>query len=298
MYNSERTKWFRESGYGLFFHFLPGTKEDLIARTEGFDIEGFAGDCAAAGAGHVFVTTGQNSGFLNAPNAAYEAVIGPGYCAKRDIFAELIKAFEPYHIKLMLYHPASAPKREERLGRALGCDKMSSAETTDYILTERFIQNWCAVMSDFSKRYGKDVHGWWIDGCYDWIGFDFEISKRYAAALKSGNPNSIVAFNPGEQRMYANGAGDYCAGEYKNIYDPICTWPTADHIQWHELTFIGTRWSGGDIRCKEAELAAHINNTRAHGGVFTLDVPFEPGTANRMRPDVREFLVRVRKMLK
>ena len=70
MTNSELTKWFRESGYGLFFHFLPRSHEELIARTEGFDIEGFAADCAVVGASHVFVTTGQNSGFLNAPNAA------------------------------------------------------------------------------------------------------------------------------------------------------------------------------------------------------------------------------------
>jgi hypothetical protein len=48
---------------------------------------------------------------------------------------------------------------------------------------------------------GTKVSGWWIDGCY----FADEMYRHegnpsfrsFTAALKAGNPNGIVAFNPG-----------------------------------------------------------------------------------------------------
>ena len=50
-----------------------------------------------------------------------------------------------------------------------------------------------------SKKYGKKIHGWWIDCCYEpgicggrGTRYDY---KRYANALRAGNEDSIVAFN-------------------------------------------------------------------------------------------------------
>ncbi len=53
---------------------------------------------------------------------------------------------------------------------------------------------------EWSRRRGKSVSGWWIDGCYfagEMHRFDDEPNfASFARTLKAGNPEAIVAFNP------------------------------------------------------------------------------------------------------
>jgi 3-methyl-2-oxobutanoate hydroxymethyltransferase len=53
------------------------------------------------------------------------------------------------------------------------------------------------VIQEWSDRYGDKVAGWWFDGGYDHIKFNEAIAQTYAKAVKHGNPNAIVTFNPG-----------------------------------------------------------------------------------------------------
>jgi hypothetical protein len=60
-----------------------------------------------------------------------------------------------------------------------------------------FDGKWEEVIHEWSARYGKDVAGWWFDGGYRHVHFSGAIAPIYADAVKSGNPDAIVAFNPG-----------------------------------------------------------------------------------------------------
>ena len=76
------------------------------------------------------------------------------------------------------------------------------------------------MIEEWSRRYGKDVAGWWFDGSYRWIRFNDEIAELYTAAVKRGNPDAVVAFNEGVRSPVRRWtlAGDYLAGE---INEPL-----------------------------------------------------------------------------
>ena len=65
----DKTKWFRDAGFGLFFHVLSGSRKDIGRLIENFNARTFTGDCALAGAKYVMLTLGQNSGYMNAPES-------------------------------------------------------------------------------------------------------------------------------------------------------------------------------------------------------------------------------------
>ena len=64
--------------------------------------------------------------------------------------------------------------------------------------------------------------GWWFDGGYDWVGFNEDIARIYADAVKRGNPRAIVTFNPGVRLIRHTQAEDYTAGE---LNDPFAVVP-------------------------------------------------------------------------
>ena len=299
MPQEDSTKWFREAGFGIFCHILPGSKEELDKTIGRFDAAAFAEDCRAAGARYAMITLGQNSGFMNAPNAAYDRWAGPGFCAERDIVPELSEELARRGVSLMLYISGLAPKYPEKIWRGFGVTGQSDGTifpTVDCIMNDAFVSRWSEVMGEYAGRYGALIRGWWVDGCYEWVNYTPDISEKYAKALKSANPGSILAFNPGAGKMLRNGASDYCAGEYDNIYEAKCGGPLADGAQWHEFSYLCETWGGGRIRCGAAELAAHINEVHKNGGVFTLDVPFgKSGGKTGVRDDAMEFLIEMRK---
>ncbi|MGA2661564.1 MAG: hypothetical protein ABSH34_29125 [Verrucomicrobiota bacterium] len=88
------TDWFRDSRYGVFMHFLPGDANGL-ALVERFDVQSLANQLEEAGARYFVLTLGQNSGYFNAPNAAYDRFTGYGAgerCAQRDLPLVLYQA--------------------------------------------------------------------------------------------------------------------------------------------------------------------------------------------------------------
>jgi hypothetical protein len=127
------TDWFRDAKYGVFMHFLPADANGL-GLVEKFDVEVLADQLKDAGAKYFVLTLGQNSGYFNAPNAAYNRFTGYGSgerCAKRDLPLALYQALHSRAIKLMLYLPCQAPNEDARAQSA------SMAGTSIFILTKR-----------------------------------------------------------------------------------------------------------------------------------------------------------------
>ena len=98
------------------------------------------------------------------------------------------------------------------------------------------MEKWASVVQEYGERYREKVAGWWVDGSYAFIGYDDDTLGILARALKAGNANRIVAFNPGVQdrvRPYSRHE-DYTCGEQNRFLDqPVSRWTGGE--QWHIL---------------------------------------------------------------
>jgi len=277
------TDWFRQAGWGVFTHYLTG--EDMSATewnalVDGFDVPGLARQLKQTGCRYYYLTLGQNSGHYCSPNAAYDRIVGitPSKCSRRDLVADLYDALHPLGIRLMVYLPAGAPDRDpvamERLQWSKGAAR--NAE---------FQRNWEAVIREWSQRWGKKVGGWWFDGCY-WPDAMYRFPappnfQSFAAAAKAGNPQALVAFNPGVLRpiISLSEYEDYTAGEIDHSGDdpfPPCPGRWVEGAQWHMLSYLGSNWCRGDKPAYPDDLIVRVTRDRlAAGGVVTWDVPID-----------------------
>jgi len=303
------TDWFRDAKWGVFFHYLanPPSSHDPVPievtewnrQVDGFDVEGLAEQLAEIEAGYFFITLGQCSGYYLSPNRTYDSIVGrvPSWCSRRDLVADLYEALASKRIKLLVYLPAIAPWQDVEAVEKLKCTppwdtkwtghkdlyKYRVVEGADERLTE-FQRNWEAVIREWSERWGRKVCGWWVDGC-QWADRmyrhpDEPNFKSFAAALRAGNPDSILAFAPGTITPPVTSMTeyeDYTAGEMSSAFPmsfkhrPIGRW--VDGAQLHILTFMGQYWCAAPPRfCDEfvVGLTKEINRLE---GVVTWDVP-------------------------
>jgi hypothetical protein len=268
--HNANTEWFRAARYGVFMHFLPGDAAGL-ARVGEFDVAALARQLEALGAKYLVITLGQNSGFFNAPNAAYDRYTGyaPGErCATRDLPLDLYRALQPRGIRLMLYLPCQAPNQDARAQKAFGLAEGKRDQPIDL----EFATKWAQVIQEWSDRYGEKVAGWWFDGGYEHIHFNEAIARVYAAAARHGNSRALVTFNPGVRLIHYTQAEDYTAGELNEPFDvlPVDGW--VDGSQWHALTYLGSNWSRRDTRYPTDQWVRWVTTAAARGGVVTLDM--------------------------
>lgn len=281
---SHRTDWFHAARWGLFAHYLADaasavtlpdeTVEGWNARVESFDAEALAAQVAETGAGYFFLTLGQNSGFYCSPNATYDRLVGiqPSKLSRRDLVADVQAALAKRDVRMMVYLPAGAPRQDETAVAALEW-------TNGPHRNREFQQKWEAVITEWSTRWGNRVSGWWFDGCY-WPAEMYPEGEEpnfrsFSAAARAGNPNSLVAFNPGV--LYPVIAltehEDYTSGE---IDDPTKVetpgrWLNSE--QYQLLSYLGRTWGQGDPRFEDAWVAEWTRRQCAAGAVLTWDVP-------------------------
>jgi hypothetical protein len=149
-----------------------------------------------------------------------------------------------------------------------------------------FQHNWEAIIREWSVRWGDKVAGWWFDGCY-WPNTMYRSDQEpnfgsFAAAVRAGNPASIVAFNPGVvyRTISMTPHEDYIAGEIdkpdqwtaKRNFDGLI-----DSAQVHVLTFLGERWGQGAPRFTPEQILAFSDKVGGEGGVVTWDTPIQKG---------------------
>jgi hypothetical protein len=309
-----RTDWFRDARWGVFFHYLasPASSQDMPEMTvdewnrriDGFDVDGLARQLDEIKAGYFFITLGQNSGFFLSPNETYDRLAGrkPSRLSRRDLVADLYEALDKRGVRLMVYLPSHAPAMDISAVEGLACTPTLDhsqwglkpgaykvAAGTDERLSA-FQKNWEAVIREWSLRWGKRVHGWWIDGAYfaDRMYRHAEAPNgdSFAAAMRAGNPESLVALNPGVKIPVIRHlpCEDYTAGEVANSL-PVgvdngkpAVWAPklerfVDGAQFHLLTFLGSYWGMGKPRIAEDFLIAYTRYVNAFEGVITWDVP-------------------------
>ena len=209
---TDRTLWLKDKKWGIFVHYLHSLQngKETVQNPRGettswndsvndFDTELIARQINKIGVGYVIFTLCQQSRFMCAPNAAFDRLTGykPGEaCAQRDLIEDLADSLKKYDIPLMLYYTGDGPQKDEKAAKAL--DTISDTKLdVDY----NFVSKWAEIMRDYAVKYGKKVSGWWIDGCFDYIGYTDELLKLYRDAAHCGNEDAIIAFNNSVVRM-------------------------------------------------------------------------------------------------
>jgi hypothetical protein len=269
--------WLKEAKFGVFVHYL-GEGPNWNERVKSFDVEKFANQLQQTNAGYLIFTLGQNSGYYCSPNATYEKYAGYKIgqrCSRRDLLMEIAEALAERRIRLMLYLPSRSPQR----------DKQAMASLRDVHerqpAPQEFTKRWSEVIAEWSLRYGKKISGWWFDGSYNTAGWD-DLSKPYnwntwSAACRAGNPESILAFNPGTRIDKAFSSltdqQDYTAGEQNKFQVTPQTNPAPKDLQWHILSFLGTRWAAKDGPTNSDNyMIDYVHKINTLGGVVTIDV--------------------------
>ncbi len=302
------TDWFMQARWGVLTHYLADsasnlkpidlTPDDWNRRIDAFDVDGLARQLAEHRVPYFFITIGQNSGFYLSPNRTYDEITGirPSKLSRRDLIADLAKAFAPHGIRLMVYLPGMAPASD-----AVAKAKLEGVDDARHTTLQR---NWEAVVREWSLRWGRNVHGWWIDGPYDAPAYQHPDEPNYrsfATALKAGNPDSLVAFNNGLRTpLYSmTEYEDYTPGEIErdmtvapgNTPDFSRLAPyerTLNGAQLHVLTIMGEWWGKGPVRFPDELTIGYTKFINSRGGVVTWDLPLtlEGHIAEEFRPQL------------
>jgi hypothetical protein len=294
---NHRADWFKEAKWGVFTHYMAETvlKGDKITidnwnkAVDSFDVQALASQLASVGANYIVITLGQNSGYYCSPNVVYDRFVGitPSKCSNRDLVADLYKAIHPKGIQLMVYLPSNAPDRDAVAMKALewrpGKNPLWTYENgkpkgQDPRL-KSFQRKWEAVIREWSTRWGAKVSGWWFDGCYYPDAMyrypDAPNFASFAAAARAGNPNSIVAFNPGVLNpvITLTPAEDYTAGEIVEPDKVVCNGRWVGTAQFHILSYLGPTWCATPPRFKNEQIVGFTKAIVDKGGVVTWDTP-------------------------
>ena len=270
-------EWFGSAKFGVFLHYL-GRGDDWNDKVDSFDVKRFVDQIARTKAKYVVFTLGQNSGYYCSPNATYERYAGYKVgqrCSKRDLPMEIADALSKRGIRLMLYLPSRSPQADKQA--MAGLNDVHERQPAP----QEFTRKWSEVIREWSLRYGQKVSGWWFDGSYNRAGWD-DLTKPYnwntwADACRAGNPKSILAFNPGADISHAfnrlTDQQDYTAGEQNKFAATPESNPAPDRMQWHILSFLGSRWAAKDGPANSDQyMIDYIKKVNAQGGIVTMDV--------------------------
>ena len=283
--------WLRDQKWGVFTHFLfheqnrAGSPTNMGAGetdwndcVDGFDTDKLAACLHEAGARYLFFTLMQGKRYLCAPNATFDHITGyrPGEaCCRRDLIADLIASLGRYGISLCLYYTGDGPYQDPVAGPKMGYKSQKDK------VTAAFVENWASVAREYSLRYGDAIKAWWVDGCYEGLGYNDELLKLYVPALKAGNPDAIVAFNGGvKARVFKYSAwDDFTCGEM-NDFEDVPDGRFLGGAQWHTLAPIGKSLTGNPYEgwckpgCKRdgAYMRDYVRRVNERGGAVTIDV--------------------------
>jgi hypothetical protein len=282
------TDWFRDARWGIFIHYLGRnneTADQWNAEINQFNIPGLINQLKELNPGYLIFTIGQISGCYCSPNATYDSIVGisPSKCSKRDLIFELGQAVTAAGMRFLVYFPSDAPRDDKVATKQLGWvfPKSSWEKWARWIKTPKnvhFQQNWEAIIREYSLRWGKLVSGWWIDGCYyaDSM-YRKKISPNFAsfaAAIRAGNPDSIIAFNPGVKVpiiAYAE-EEDFTAGEIGDELPKTHPDRWVNGEQYHILTYLGKWWGEGHPRFTAPFIHDYTEQVIKNQGVISWDV--------------------------
>ena len=292
----DRAGWMSRGSYGLMVHWIaPGPAPrkgprvtDLNKAVDAFDLEGLLGDFRRTGADWLIFTIGQNTACYASPNAALDGWAGPGHCSRRDLVLETARALHAMGKRFVGYLPSEvdAPKA---LHAAFAWNPKNQSE---------FQKRYTTFVREYAARYGRDLDGWWFDGCYTWEVFPNSTYDwpLWAGAARAGNPDAALAFNDGSfcvgQTQPLTPQQDYLSGEVEVLRQgkvrlgrgddsplilPSSRFALGTRCQWHALVPIDCPWAheGPGLidppRYPDEELFGFVKSAKSVGGAVTLN---------------------------
>lgn len=284
-----RASWMQDAKWGVMLHYSAvklASENQLDPDSinidkwneliDNFDCEQLAKQLSDVGAGYLIFTIRHGDGFFVGPNSIYDSYMShvPSICSKRDLMVDLHSALDQYGIKLIAYSSSHYNKNPDEVkGMAFDREDPRKAEA---------LIRWQNVIREFSIRWGDKVSGWWIDGCYrPNTYFRYPDNPNFAsmaAATRAGNPNGIVAFNPGRfpRIMSITPYEDYTAGEINDLERIQWKYNSdglVDGTQIHILSYLGSKWGVGSPRFSDDEVLKYSLEINSVGGAVTWDVP-------------------------
>lgn len=260
-------------------------------HTRSFDVEKLARTLHEIGCGYYMITVMQGMRFMIAPNDAYTRITGiqPGDgCSERDLIADIGNALKKYDIDLYLYFTGDGPHFDKIAGPAMGLYEDYAAGLRGTV-DEHFVRNWASVLEEYAVRYGDLVKGWWVDGCYESLGYNNELLSIYYEAMKKGNPDVLSAFNSGTASFVHEDGDDtpikwfenegFTCGE-DNDFTYVFKSRFTDGAQNHLLIPLGdyrdgnicAGWRNTGVRRSKEYVADYIRKNNEAGAVITVDI--------------------------
>jgi hypothetical protein len=176
---------------------------------------------------------------------------------------------------LLVYLPSGAPGQDKAADAALEW-------RNGPVPNKEFQLKWEQVIREWSLRWAKKVEGWWFDGCYFpntmYRSAQAPNFASFAAAARAGNPDAVVAFNPGVvyRMLSITPSEDFIAGEIDKPDQVVVRRSNdgrLDGAQIHMLSYLGQTWGMGEPRFSVEQVIAYTRKIRQAGGAVTWDVP-------------------------
>ena len=287
--------------WGIFNHYLYGSEKGVTTLDEmaeewneqvnSFDTARLAKTLHEIGCGYYIITVMQGTRFLIAPNEAFSRITGiaPGKaCAKRDLIKDIGEALAEYDIDLFLYFTGDGPHFDKIAGPAMGLYEDYEAGIHGKV-DKNFVSNWASVMEEYAVRYGSLIKGWWVDGCYESLGYNNELLSIYFEAMKKGNPDILSAFNSGTASFVSKDGSDtpikwfenegFTCGE-DNDFTYVFNTRFTNGAQNHLLIPFGdyrdgnicAGWCNTGVRRSKEYVADYIRKNNEAGAVITVDI--------------------------
>jgi hypothetical protein len=224
------------------------------------------------------LTRPARGGFYTAPDAML-AQIDPRMVPKRDIFGETIAALHEHGFRVIVYFASQGPDLEYAMGRRANSpfakrqrrDSLAVGESWARYLSSNGLKHVQEVarlcIAPFSRRYGKQIDGWWFD--HGQYGDD----ALFTAAAREGNPTAAIAWNQKHNVVKLRGSDDNSDSPRRNIvWDLAKSIPDEDYTAGH---ITPTRLQSPSWRGNERILETMERNTSIGGAVPHLFVPLQ-----------------------
>ncbi len=262
-----RNEWMSRSGVGLMVHWLlpdvkplrqPGLSdpEEMVDR---FPLERFMEQFEQSQAKWLIFTIGQNTGFYCSPSALLDGTC-PGHTSRRDLIGQLAEAVHRMGKRFIAYLPSEVAAQSPEIHRAFAWT------TQEGTAQEAFQESYCRFIAEYAQRWGRNLDGWWYDGCYGWSIFNNTLYQwdKWFKASRAGNPEALVCFNDGAfcvgLTQPVTPQQDYLAGEVESLVDgkirlgrgqlvqthlPSECYAPGTQTLWHALIPIDAFWMYG-----------------------------------------------------
>lgn len=281
--------WMRNVKFGVMVHYLATLQNTVEPHNMGkttswdscvndFNTDLFASQVHQTGASYVIFTVYQGTRFICTPSESYERITGykrGEATSHRDLVVDIYNSLQKYNIKLFIYVTGDGTYRDQKANIAFNNPMLLWKQNNNkFIATPQWVNSWAGVLQEWSMRWGNKISGWWVDGAFSFHGYNDTLLGILYKALKSGNSNSVVAFNASPQKKvtFYSKWDDYTAGEMDALTDLPEPGGRINGTQWHIVSYLGINWRSETVRFKKSYLTNYINQVKERGGVVTINL--------------------------